>query len=263
MISRLSSKTSGLWLAAAGAIVLAGCAGSRGAAWFQRPRTSRDYLNMALDSQRADDRREGIIGLARSRDGATEWAVKVYDTVARTDTDPSVRCAALRALLRNLDARSVATGLKILRSADGPVEGIRPAPARVRWGAARLLHAAVDADAYREEQEEEIIQTLLQRVPKEEDVNVRLALIETMGCLPDRRVLPVLIDALERENFAEQHAAELALVALTGVSHQHYAEAWRKWLSETPDPFEHMGEIPAEMQAKKSKPRWDWLEWWE
>lgn len=262
------SKRSGLviWMiAVASALVLTGCTKSN--RWdgfnFKRAKTSKDYLDMALESERADDRRKGVNGLAESSDATSDWAVKVFDTIARTDTDAMVRRAALRALLRSANSDRVPTTLKLLKSSDVEYEDVRPATAPVRWTAARLLLAVVHGFAFHEDQKSEIVETILDRLPKESDQNVRLALIETLGYFQQRPVLEALINELENEDFAVQHAAELALVSLTGVTHHHYPSAWRKWLAETSDPFAQAGETPEELQATRSKPRWDWLYWWE
>lgn len=245
------------------AFMLPGCSGARGGRWFHRPRSSEAWLNMALESEQPDDRREGVIGLADSSDGKTDWAIKVYDTIARTDTDAMVRCAALRALAGVPDADRVPTILKLLKSTSDRSEGVRAAPATVRWDAARLLLAIVRAQAHRDDQRREITDTLLGRVTQESDHNVCLTLIETLGYFQDDRVPAALIDLLENPDFAVQHAAETALVSLTGFTHHHDPDAWRSWLAGTHQPFALAGQTPKDLTDRRKKPRWDWLEWWE
>ncbi len=252
-------------LLAIAAIMSAGCSKTRDGQWFnfERGKTSEQYLDMALESSRPDDRRRGVVGLADGPDATSDWAVKVFDTIARTDRDPMVRTAALRALSKSPASERVPTALALLASALADGEGVRRAPPPVRWAAARLLHLVVRDFAFREVQREEIVGTLIERLPAEQDRKVRLSMIETLGYFPERRVLVALVDALEDEDFAIQHAAEMSLVGLTGVTHDHYPEAWRKWLAETSEPFARAGEIPPELRVQRSKPMWDWLEWWE
>lgn len=240
-----------------------GCSSARGRSWFSamRPKTSKDWLNMALDSEHPDDRRRGVIGLVKTSDGTSPWAVKVYDTIARTDADAMVRCAALRALLKVPNEARVSTSLKLLNSADVQYDDVRTASAPVRWGAAELLLAVVHHYAYREDQHTEIVDFLLGRLGLEKDYNVRMTLIDTLAYFPERPVLDVLIEALDHEDFAVQHCAEMSLVALTGVTHRHDPDAWRQWLAQADDPFAHAGETPRELQAQRGKPRWDWLHW--
>ena len=240
-------------------LALSGCSGGR--RWdgfkFKRSNASEDYLDMALESKRADDRRKGVNGLAEGPDATTDWAIKVFETVARTDTDAMVRRAALRALLRSANGDRVPLTLKLLKSNDVEYEDVRPAPAPVRWSAARLLLAVAYDFTFREDQEAEIVTTVLEQLPKENAQNVRLTLIEVLGYFQQRPVLDALIAEMENEDFAIQHAAEMSLVSLTGVTHHHYPSAWREWLAKTDDPFARAGETPDELQATRKKPRWD------
>jgi len=241
-------------------ILNVGCSSSRHSAWFKKPKTSQDWLDMALEAQTPDERREGVIGLSQSRDGTSDWAMKVYDTVARTDTDPMVRCAAIRAMAAWAGSPQVATALKLLRSPSVAAPDVRPAPGPVRWEAAKLLLGVAREGGYEESQREEIVKTLLDRVAKDQDRLVRLTIIDTLAFFPQNPIPAALVDVMETEDdFALQHAAEKSLVVLTGTTHHHDAEAWRKWLAETPDPFEHSGEIPAELATENNKKSaWQW-----
>lgn len=214
---------------------------------------------MALEAETPDERRQGVIGLSQSRDAASDWAMRVYDTVARTDTDPMVRCAAIRAMTAWAGSPQVPTALKLLRSDAGKTADVRPAPGPVRWETAKLLEAVAREGGYEDSQREEIVATLLDRAAKDQDRLVRLTVIETLGYFPQQPVPAALVDVIELEDdFALQHAAENALVTLTGVTHHHDADAWRKWLAETPNPFEHAGELPEELTTEKKKPIWQW-----
>ena len=240
-----------------------GCSNTQGRSWFaaMRPKTSKDWLDMALDSEHPDDRRRGVVGLAKTSEGTLPWAVKVYDTIARTDADAMVRRAALRALLKVPNEDRVSTVLKLLNSVDVRYDDVRKASAPVRWGAAKLLLAVVHNYAFREDQHTEIVDVLVARSGMEQDYNVRMTLIDTLAYFPERPVLDALIKALDHDNFAVQHAAEMSLVAVTGVTHRHDPDQWRRWLSQVDDPFAHAGETPQELQAHRSKSRWDWLRW--
>jgi hypothetical protein len=246
------------------AATLTGCSQSGGPKWysFERRKSGEEYLNLALESESPDERRRGVIGLAEGPDAMSDWAVKVFDTIARTDTDAMVRCAAIRALRPTADDQRVPLLLRLLRSADEPFDDIRPASAPVRWSAARLLFIVVHDQAFTEACHSDIVKTLLDRLGRERDHNVRLTMIDTLGFFAEEPVASALIDVLVDPDFAVKHAAELALASLTGVTHDHDPDAWRQWLAQTPDPFEHAGEMPQALQAKGDKPRWDWLEWW-
>lgn len=219
---------------------------------------------MALESPNADERRRGVVGLAEGSDGKRDWAVKVYDTLARTDPDAMVRCAALRALVPCDESPRVDTCIKLLRSAKEQFEGVREAPATVRWRAALLLGHAVRSGTFTDEERGRIVETLIDRGATEPDQNARLAMIETLGYFPERRVIESLIGTLESDNFTLQHAAEMSLAMLTGVTHNHDPDAWTAWYKSAADPFEKAGTMPpAALSKRGAKSHWDWLGWWE
>jgi len=187
---------------------------------------------MALEAESADDRRAGVVGLASSRDGQSDWAMKVYDTIARTDTDAMVRCAAVRAMAAAAGTAQVQTAIHLLRSEDQRLEDVRPAPGPVRAEATKLLKAVAESQAFEAGQRREIVEALLERLAVDGDRGVRLATIEALAYFSEDRVLNALIGAMEREeDFAVQHAAEKSLIMLTGTTNEHDAAAWRAWLA--------------------------------
>lgn len=237
--------------------LFAGCSSNKKRGWSIRPRSSQEWLDQALGSEIPDERRAGVIGFAESCDGTSEWAAKVFDTIARTDSDAMVRCAALRAMFRVAGPDRVPTLLKILNSADSEVDGVRPAPGPVRWEAAKLLEYHVDQGRYDPEQIDLVVQALLGRLAKDSDRNVKLAVIETMAYFSRRPIPGALIDALQTDDYAVKHACERALITLTGVTHNHDAAAWRAWLAATDDPFKNAGQLsPDDLEPPKKR-------WWE
>lgn len=241
---------------------MTGCAGSRNGPWFKAPKTSQEYVDMALEAPTPDERRAGVLGLSKSRDGTADWAMKVYDTIARTDVDPMVRCTAIRAMAAWAGSQQVPTVLKVLRSSAAATPDVRPAPGPVRWEAAKLLLDVAREGGYEDVQRDEIVKTLLDRVARDQDRQVRLTVIETLAYFPQTPVPAALIDVIETdEDFALQHAAERSLIGLTGATHHHDAAAWRKWLAETKNPFEHAGEMPDELATKSDKHWWERAEW--
>ena len=102
-----------------------------------------------------------------------------------------------------------------------------------------------------------IVQTLLDRLGKDPDRNVKLSVIETLAHFPQRPVAGALIDAMDSDDYAIKHAAERSLVALTGTTHDHDAAAWRQWLAATDDPFKDAGKLsPDSLEPRKKR-------WWE
>jgi HEAT repeat protein len=254
---RVAAKRAGCALLAL--LVIAGCSHNRTGGWTEggRFKSSKDYLKMALEAQCADDRREGVVGLAAGRDAASDWAVKVFDTIARTDTDAMVRCEAVKALRASAGPQHVPTLLKLLSSAGGGVEGVRPAPGRVRWEAAKLLKLIIETQGIEDSQRDETVHVLLDNVAKDDDRNVRLAAIEALAHLPQRPVVVALIDALETEDYAIKHTAERSLVVLTGATNNCDAEAWRKWLAGKENPCQDAGTVSPQIIEVKKKAWWE------
>lgn len=239
-----------------------GCSSGRSGGWFQRRKTTEDWVNQALEAECPDDRREGVVGLAKSDEAGADWAFKVFDTIARTDTDAMVRCVAVRGMVDSHAAECVPTLIKLLESGGGHVAGVRAAPGPVRHEAAKALRQLVGDQAYEEPQRGEIIGTLLDRLARDGDRNVRLMLVDAMAYFQESQLLSALIDAMEEDDFAFRHAAERSLIALTGRTHHHNPVAWRAWLTSTDAPFAGAGTTPPELQQAKSKPRWEWpWEW--
>ncbi|HWL94735.1 MAG TPA: hypothetical protein VNT79_14530 [Phycisphaerae bacterium] len=239
---------------------LAGCNTGGNKRIFESRKSSSEYLKMAMEAEKADDRRRGVVGLANSPDATSDWAVKVFDTIARTDVDAMVRSAALRALAPAVDPPRVETCVKLLTSESETHEGIRKAPPVVRWSAANLLLHAVRNGAVSDEQHGAVIETLIARVQSEKDVGARLAMTEALGYFPKKKVLETLVAILLEENFTIRHAAEVSLALLTGVTHDHDPEAWRQWLAQNPDPFAGAGQLPDSLaRENQNKNQWDWL----
>jgi hypothetical protein len=234
------------------------CSKNTSGRWFEKPKTSQEWLDMALEAPQADDRRRGVIGLARSQDGRSEWALKVYDTIARTDNDTMVRCAAVKAMGPTAGSEQVPTLLKILSSQTVRQAEVRPAAGALRWEAAKVLLAVVDGSRYAPSQRADIVKSLLERLTKDNDRNVRLTAIDTLAYFAESPVPAALVEALHEDDYAIQHGAELSLIALTGVTHHHDAAAWRAWLNSVKDPFEKAGQIPEGAHAAHHKRRWQW-----
>ncbi len=245
-------------LGLAAAVCLGGCSSAKHRDWSLRPKSSKYWLELALESQQPDQRRAGVDGLADSREAGTDWAIKVFDTIARTDTDVMVRCAAIRAMAASAGAVHVPTLLKLLETGRGRVPGVRRASGPVRWEAAKLLWAIVDAQSYDETQRQQIVDMLLERLAWDEDRNLRLTAIDTLAYFAQRPIPTALIGVMEEDDFTVKRAAEEALIALTGKTHHHDPIAWREWLDSTDDPFAGAGTTPPDLLQVKSAPRWEW-----
>ena len=248
------------WVLTSLLIIGSGCSKNTSGHWFEKPRTSKEWLDIALEAAAPDERRRGVVGLSRSADGRTDWAMRVYDTVARTDKDAMVRTAAVGAMWPGANAEQVPTLLKIMQADTQHFDDVKPAAAPLRWAAAKVLLAVVNASRYQEAQRPQIVKVLLDRLSKDPDRNVKLTMIETLSYFAEQPIPLALADVMQENDFAIQSAAERSLIALTGVTHHHDAAAWKKWLASTTDPFEKAGQIPegAAMGDKPRKWKWEW-----
>lgn len=241
-----------LLLGFAAIALVSGCDDSK-RRWEESRRSARQWLDVALESDQADDRRRAVEALADKPEATTEWAVTAFDSIARTDVDPTVRVAALRGLSKSAGPKTVPTLVKLLKSGDPPPDVNRP-PAVVRWEAALLLRDISRAGKLDAGQSEEVIEVLLSRADTDDDRNVRIAALEGLANFRETRVLSGLVLALKERDFAIQSAAENSLRTLTGQSHNYDADEWAKWLSDTSDPFAAASAAPAPPAKHKS--------WW-
>lgn len=220
--------------------------------WEAHRRTPQQWLDVALEAKEPDERRRAVDRLAATRDGTSEWAVKGYDSIVRTDSDSMVRVAALRALRPAAGPETIPTLLKLLRPGEPPKDCLS-APASVRWEAMRLLRDLATRGDATGPHHEEIITMLLHRTDLDADRNVRLAAVETLAFFPDRRALTALVEVLKERDFALQAAAEDSLRELTGHSEAYDADAWNRWITQTSDPFA-AGHAPDETGTREN--------WW-
>lgn len=217
-------------------LVLAGCiSGCDGAKtrWQESRRSPQQWLDVALESRQADERRKAVDALASGRAATEEWAVKAFDSIARTDVDSMVRVAALRGLRRSMSAATVPTLVKLLTPGTPPADA-RPAPGPVRWEAMQLLRDIGRDGNVPADRQSAVAEVLVQRAERDPDRNVRIAAVEAMGDYRETRVTQALLAALKDRDFAMQSAAEGSLRRITGESHAYDAEEWSTALSKSP-----------------------------
>jgi hypothetical protein len=231
------------------AILLGGCNGSSRERWEKMNRSPQQWAEIALEAELPDQRREAIDAIVRGRAGDADWAVKLYDTVARTDTDAMVRVAALRGLRRSSGSRTAPLLAKLLQQ--HPPPDIRPASAPVRREAAAMLRDLCLAGQMVDAERGAAVAALMFRAEADPDRNVRILSLEALGGCRDLRVLNVLITAVGENDFTVQSVAERSLTRLTGVRHDGDADAWRQWLTSVDDPF-----TEADIAASARGSRW-------
>jgi hypothetical protein len=206
-----------------------------------------------LDTSPPDERREAVVRLAESHRVDSDATYHVLDAVARTDPAPQIRCIAIRALGQYEDDRPVATFLAVLQATDESSDAL-PGDDDVRWEATVATVTLIKQGLCPDVSRDAVRDLLIQLLDKDPSRNVKLSAIEGLGCIHDNAVFSPLIHALRSKDFAIASQAEVALIALTGVTHHCDPDAWETWLANAKDPFANSGHIPE--GAIGEKPGW-------
>ncbi len=199
-------------------------------------RTPQQRAIEALQTENADERRKRIRDVLKSKESRSEWAVKVFASVAKIDTDPQVRCMAIKGLRQSADRRVAEPLLMILNHKDFPKQVAPPQP-EVRWDATEVLAFLSDLGEIPEEHRAWAQRTLVRLVTDDPDRNVRICAAQGLRNFPDPDVLTALVRALEDDDFAIRYAAEGSLERLTGQRFDYDPDAWREWIGNVEDPF--------------------------
>jgi HEAT repeat protein len=259
----LALVETGRWRVGAGLVwtlALWGCGGQQAdqavKSLFNR-KSSGQQMFTALQEDDPDQRRKAIWAMAKSDAVAQAWAVKAFQTVARTDPDPQVRCAAIRALGRSGQPGGVETLLMILNWREHAGEVPYPPDDEVRWDATAVLSNLCSWGLVPEEQKAPAKATLLGLLRDDPNRHVRLEAARGLRYFDgDPEILEGLIAALNEQDFGVVYEAEASLVRLTGETFQYDAEAWRAWLGTSEAPFARAGQLPALYQSAP-------LRWWQ
>ncbi|HUW81801.1 MAG TPA: HEAT repeat domain-containing protein [Phycisphaerae bacterium] len=220
-------------------------------------RSPGQELFVALQEDDPDRRRQAVRAIARSDVVAQQWAVKAFETIARTDPDPQVRCAAIRALGRSGDSAAVAPLLMILNWRENPTRVPYPPDDEVRWDATAVLASLAGWQLVADQDEPQARSTFARLLQKDENRNVRLEAARGMGCLnADRAALDVLVTGLNDRDFGVVYECEQSLIKLTGMTFDYDSQAWTDWLGKTSDPFALAGHTPTTLMPER-------LSWWQ
>jgi HEAT repeat protein len=231
--------------------VATGCSEADKRKW-KRTTPEQNYAT-ALESRNADQRRDAVVRIGESGYYASENAFHVLDAVARTDAAPQIRCIAIRVLARYDDERPVAPLMAVL-NAGGPGGQALPADDDVRWEAARALVTLDGKGMFTPEQRESACEMFIQMLRNDRSRNVRIVAGQALAGYKDRRVLTPLVNALRNEDFMIADTAERSLMALTGTTHDYDADAWSRWIDQTPEPFANAGKPVA--TSRPAGPSW-------
>ena len=210
-----------------------------------------------FDTTDPDRRRRAIVRTADAPWGGDEKYVRLYrmmlgsfddapEPEGAPDPDPTVQAAAIQALGRHghaSDARLIAPRLE----SDSTF---------VRWEAAKALQRLHDPAT-------PVVRGLIERVTKDEDVDVRLAAATALGQYPRRDVFDVLVAALSDEEYSVRHAARASLTTLTGTDEGAEASDWVEWASTHRDGLFAGSETFTYETYQPPRSMFDKLKFWE
>ncbi len=194
------------------------------------PKPSEQVV-MTFDTEDPDRRREGIELLSRKPWGLKEPYLKGYALLLRSDSEPLVRCAAVRALGKSGDTDYLPNVIASL-SDQSP---------SVRWDAAVALDQLIGVSA---------IEPLRRHATSDSSVDVRIACAKALRHYPTGEVFYTLVQCLSDAAFGVRYRAHGSLVELTGRDVGLEPDEWSLLGEEalTPDPS---GEF--------KRPWWDML----
>ena len=170
-------------------------------------RSPGQNVAMAFDPNVADRRREGIVALSKKDWGLKEPYLKGYAAILRTDEDPLVRVAAVRALGRAGDPNYVGD---VSRSLFDRVTFVR------QDGAAALDSLIGDV----------AVEPLRNRAAGDADQDVRSNCARALRHYRRDDVVQTLAKCLSDKAFSVRHEAHASLVALAGRDLGHDPQVW-------------------------------------
>ncbi|MFH0981557.1 MAG: HEAT repeat domain-containing protein [Planctomycetota bacterium] len=213
-------------------------------------------LEVALDAQSPDARREAVVHIAKTSYLTRDVVVRALTTIAQTDKSGSVRFAAIRALAKAGIPEVVEPLLGIASAPDETGAALQAESGEARWAALEGLDPLVERGELSDAQRETCQVAACRLLNHHRARDVRIAAARLLRHFRDRAVLTTLIDALEQRDFGVVYHSERSLMHLTGQSFDYAAAGWRQWLAATDDPFEQAGRLDAELYPKEPN-------WWE
>jgi len=194
-----------------------------------RPTQPSALVAMAFDPDDPDRRRDGVAKLSQKSWGLEEPYLKGYATLLRTDTDPLVRCVAVRALGMAGDKTYLPDVVKALDDES----------ASVRWDAAVALDNFADDGA---------VDPLRKHALEDASMDVRAACARALRHHRAPRVAVTLRRCLLDDCFTVRYQAHASLVAIGGQDLGYEPENW-------PDSAFERADGP----AKGARRWWDWF----
>jgi hypothetical protein len=199
------------------------------------PSTAEQVI--AVQSPLADTRREALLDIVEDKKARrVESVVKLYCLVARTDTDPMVRSAAVR-------------GLAVLEG-----EPVVPTLCNVLETDQDTYVRADAAAALGEHEDTAAMEGLIDALASDSTTDVRVSAAESLRRFQDKRAAAALAEALAYDDLAVAHNAWLGLRYMTGQDLPRETEAWDQYLASAEAPFADYGDAPGLPKGESQRP---------
>ncbi len=211
-------------------------------------------LRQAMDASNADERREAIVQLRRTKHISRDTVVRGLCVVAETDPSDVVRRTAIGGLARSGRAEALPTLVTILTRQESRDPHARPTAVTVQSEAAGALLCLIHDGVSITPHEAAIRTAQIQTLATDPSREARMQAAALLGHLPDRETLDALVSGLGQSDFGVVLECERSLMRMTGHTHNYDPIAWRAWLAETSDPFADAGRLNAQLERKE--PNW-------
>ena len=230
-----------------------GCASRRVhmGGWMATEGDAARYLERALQHDSADERRDALVRLSETRYADHEISVRTCCTIARTDASPSVRTVAIRLMAESCRSDVVQSLLDVLGD-----NGSSGSGAMVHIEALHALYFLQRNEAIPDDRHEAVVAAGARMLRRSSSRDVRIAAARLLGRFPDPDALDALIDGLDDGDFGVVYQVEHSLIHLTGVTHNHDAQSWQRWLDETETPFAMLGQLDHTLEPAGPKHWW-------
>jgi len=176
-------------------------------------------VKMMEDQSSPDNRRKGIYALVERDFGQREPYTKRYRQIAQSDTDFTVRAAAIRALNWSRDTEAVPVFIAALSDQND----------LVRWEAAKALSNIPSPTAL-----EPLTRALGNAT---ESKNVRIAAAKALRHYHNLASARALVNTLEGKDFGVAWQARHSLVEITGKDLRYDERAWLAYFTSSQKPL--------------------------
>ena len=188
-----------------------------------------DQVKMAFDPDDADNRREGVVGLAKRDWGLQDPYLKGYAVLLSEDRDPTVRSAAVRALGASGDQTYLTDIILALHDKHE----------QVRWDAAVALDNVLG---------EEAIEPLCEKANEDSSDSVRRCSAKALRHYRKKQVIKTLARCLDDDALGVRYTAHKSLMEILGRDVGTESENWQQFAK---------GELPDSAPAETKKRWWN------